>query len=198
VTNTKHTTKNLLIKRLEDSTPANIADDLCLDYDAATDAILLPGYVAEEHGADIYYPYATTAREAAEEYVADYDASEETYWAGIRTWRRGYILQDGEAVEIPVHEKTITAAVHPKEPECEDESSHDWQSPHEIVGGIESNPGVWGHGGGVMVTEVCMNCRCGKHTDTWAQDPESGEQGLTSIRYEAGEFSSELEEEEED
>jgi hypothetical protein len=34
---------------------------------------------------------------------------------------------------------------------------------------------------------------CGKRAETCAQDPADVEQGLTSVRYEAGEFADELE-----
>ena len=82
--------------------------------------------------------------------------------------------------------------IEPKVPECVDGQEHDWASPHEIVGGIEENPGVWGHGGGIISHSVCLRCGCGRKVDTWAQDPTDGQQGLTSTSYEAGEYSAEL------
>lgn len=78
--------------------------------------------------------------------------------------------------------KQHTATLHPIEPECDD-GEHKWESPVEIVGGIKENPGVWGHGGGVRIQEVCLKCGCGKLTDTWAQRLDTGEQGLRSITY---------------
>ncbi len=68
-------------------------------------------------------------------------------------------------------------------PPCIDSDDHDWQSPHEIVGGIKENPGVWGNGGGVIINEVCMRCGCQKTTDTWATHPENGSQGHTVVTY---------------
>jgi hypothetical protein len=93
--------------------------------------------------------------------------------------------QEGDEVD----RDRIAAAIDPgiaNQPACVDGEDHDWQSPIEIVGGIKENPGVWGHGGGVTIQEVCLRCGCGKCTDTWAQDPETGEQGLRSIKYAPG------------
>lgn len=45
---------------------------------------------------------------------------------------------------------------------------HEWQSP-QWLGGVKENPGVWGHGGGVIVHEVC-ECGARKITDTWANN----------------------------
>jgi hypothetical protein len=84
---------------------------------------------------------------------------------------------------IPFLDATHTIAIDPNEPECEENCSHDWKSPYSVLGGLKENPGVWGNGGGVIIKEVC--CYCGKYkiTNTWAQNPENGEQGLTSIEY---------------
>lgn len=86
-----------------------------------------------------------------------------------------------------------TTAIDPPEPDCDDGQTHDWQSPHSILGGLEENPGVQGNGGGVIIEEVCMICGCSKTTDTWAQNPENGEQGLTSVEYDAGRYRDEIE-----
>lgn len=82
---------------------------------------------------------------------------------------------------------TWEVAIDPAEPPCSGQE-HDWQMPHAIVGGISESPGVWGHGGGVRTAEVCMLCRCGRHTDTWAQRPDTGEQGKVSVCYQPGEY----------
>ncbi len=73
----------------------------------------------------------------------------------------------------------------PDEPDCGG-GEHDWFSPVSLVGGLKENPGVHGHGGGVIITEACKRCGCKKVTDTWAQDRSTGEQGLTSVEYEEG------------
>ena len=58
-----------------------------------------------------------------------------------------------------------------------------WRTPIELLGGIEDNPGVSCHGGGVVCTEVCILCGCEKVTDSWAQNPVTSEQGLDSVEY---------------
>lgn len=89
--------------------------------------------------------------------------------------------------------ETVRVAIDPEEPECAPYGEeHDWQSPHEILGGCESSPGVWGHGGGVWIHEVCMRCGCLRVIDTWAQDMETGQQGLHSVRYEEGRYADEV------
>ena len=55
------------------------------------------------------------------------------------------------------------------EPECTDYDGHQWCSPHSVVGGLEENPGVFGHGGGVTTTVVCRHCGVYRVTDTWHQ-----------------------------
>jgi hypothetical protein len=42
---------------------------------------------------------------------------------------------------------------------------------------------VRGHGGGVVVSEVCQRCGIERVTDTWAQDPTDGQQGLEAVCY---------------
>ena len=102
----------------------------------------------------------------------------------LRIERAGdyYTLRDG----------AVTVAIDPPEPDCLKGGEHRWRSPHDLVGGIESNPGVWGSGGGVLIIECCMRCGCARTTDTWAQDPETGEQGLTSVRYEPGRWAGDV------
>jgi hypothetical protein len=78
----------------------------------------------------------------------------------------------------------ITITLDAEEPECKDGEDHDWRSPYSVLGGIKENPGVWGHGGGVAIKEVCAHCGKYKITDTWAQRSDTGEQGLRSERYE--------------
>ena len=96
-------------------------------------------------------------------------------------------------VDARTERESHQVAIEPKVSACVGGQDLDWQAPLEIVGGIEENPGVWGSGGGVKTVRVCTHCGCGMHTDNWAQDPQDGEQGLTSVRYEAGEFADELE-----
>lgn len=97
-------------------------------------------------------------------------------------------------VEVGAGESdTISVSIDQPEPDCpSDEGQHDWQSPIEVVGGIAENPGCWGHGGGAIVTEVCVRCGCSRKTDTWAQRSDTGEQGLTEVTYEEGKFADEV------
>lgn len=139
------------------------------------------GYSYEEIEADS----ATEALDIARDNVdrANYSDAEGTIWIDVRV-----------SCEATGEEETATVELHEDEPSCT-ESAHDWQSPHEILGGCESNPGVWGHGGGVIIREVCMCCGCERVTDTWAQRPDTGEQGLTSVSYEPGKYADEINEE---
>jgi hypothetical protein len=101
----------------------------------------------------------------------------------VRVWLNGYHDDDSTG---------RTFAIEPEEPPCPGEKAHDWESPHAILGGLEENPGIWGHGGGVVIKEVCVCCGCLKTTDTWAQNPSNGEQGLTSVAYSPGEYRDEV------
>lgn len=129
--------------------------------------------------------YATVEADSAEDALeeakanvtsSNYDMTQGTIWVSV-------------AVRNPVTGEDAHArvAIDPEEPDCVGGHEHDWQSPIELVGGLAENPGVHGHGGGVIITEACLRCGARKVTDTWAQDPETGEQGLTSVAYdEAG------------
>ena len=44
---------------------------------------------------------------------------------------------------------------------------------------------VSGHGAGVIETDCCGACGVRRTTDTWAQRPDTGEQGFTVVSYEA-------------
>lgn len=77
----------------------------------------------------------------------------------------------------------MSLEIDPAEPACEDDEEHDCHSDISVVGGLDENPGVQGHGGGVVITEHCAHCGLYRVRDTWAQDPETGEQGLESVRY---------------
>jgi hypothetical protein len=126
-----------------------------------------------------------TLRAAAQEYVdgGDWgDGDGSTTWVHVHAWTR-YVL--GDLTLNDDDREDFAIAIDPTPPACP-EGDHEWESPHEVVGGCESNPGVSGHGGGVICREVCHHCGALKITDTWAQCPETGEQGLTSVHYERG------------
>jgi hypothetical protein len=162
--------------------------------DMAVKAIVAEGYYADDGNADVYYSHADSGKEAAQEYMDEGDWGPDsdagTWWHEVRTWRAAYAIvtldeDDEPSVEcIEVDEDYHTIEMEPEEPECaEDSKEHDWCSPYSVLGGIEENPGVYGHGGGVVSTEVCSRCGRYRTTDTWAQNPCNGQQGLTSIAY---------------
>lgn len=138
--------------------------------------------------AEFDYSHDTDPGDAAQQYVdtGDYGAENKTSWVEVRSYRKGV---DGEGRIEHVNERSWTIAIEAEEPDCADGQEHKWESPYAILGGLKENPGVWGHGGGVIINEVCMRCGCGKTTDTWAQHPSNGEQGLTSVEYEEGKYS---------
>lgn len=127
---------------------------------------------------------ADSAERAAEAYVdgGDWGDSPHTIWVDV------YVTELGATGGTVGPRERHTVTVDPTEPRCAD-AEHDWQSPHEIVGGLESHPGVRGNDrGGVIITECCMRCGCARVTDTRAQNPANGEGGLRSVRYEPGRF----------
>ena len=55
---------------------------------------------------------------------------------------------------------------HP-EPRCVHPEGHRWSSPHSLLGGCKTNPGVWGgDNGGVYIKEVCARCGAYRMTET--------------------------------
>jgi hypothetical protein len=142
---------------------------------------------ADDGNAEITVECAT-GQEAAQEYVdgGEWGETTRTDWIHVYAWRVG-INEDGELVRVDNEKHRIE--LEPEAPSCVDGGDeHDWQAPYEIVGGIEENPGVSGNGGGVIMTEVCMRCGCGKTVNTWDTDMSNGEQGLTSVQYEPERF----------
>lgn len=143
-------------------------------------------------GADDYEDVlGRTAYEAAKEvfYTGHWsEPSNTTEWVHIRVYKERYTLTDeGELTVEYFDDETHKFELDP-EPFCRSEycspDEHVWARPFEVVGGIKENPGVWGHGGGAVYREVCKHCGMYRVTNTWAQDPVDGEQGLTSVTYE--------------
>lgn len=89
---------------------------------------------------------------------------------------------------VEVYHGRITVA-EPEEPECS-AKEHDWCSPFELLGGCEENPGVMCHGGGIISKKCCSHCGIYQITDTWAQDHETGEEGLRETTYESADGAS--------
>jgi len=110
---------------------------------------------------------ASSAQEAAEEYFeagswAESDPEDGTYWVRVRVWE---LVSDGN----PADDEEATDhlfEVKPLEPDCESAAQrHQWE-----------HHSCRGNGGGVIVTEVCGRCGLLRHTDTWAQLHDTGEQ----------------------
>lgn len=169
--------------------PEQVADDLGLEVGEidGNPAVVLPGWTVTDGDCEVHYDVAS-ARKAAQQYVDDGDYGQEqvdsTAWVDVAVWRVGVALdKDGDVYpgEIDDSRRWHTIAIDPEEPECVADE-HDWHSPHSVVGGIAENPGVWGHGGGVIVKEVCAHCGVYRIRDTWAQRPDTGEQGLESVK----------------
>jgi hypothetical protein len=127
------------------------------------------------------YQYETVTARTAEEALdiavgnvarANYADCEGTLYIDVSA----YCEETGE-------ESWDTVTLEPEEPECAEGEEHDWRSPYSVLGGLKENPGVWGHGGGAIIKEVCRLCGWYRTTDTWAQRPDTGEQGLTEVSY---------------
>lgn len=146
---------------------------------------------ANDGYAEIEYDSDTTAEAAAEDYVSSgsWGDIEETSWVNVHTYRKG-VNDHGEVVQVDRDSHKIELS--PPEPDCIDGEEHNWKSPFSILGGLRENPGVWGNGGGVIIKECCMTCGCERTTNTWAQDMSDGQQGLTSVSYEAEKYADEV------
>lgn len=170
------------------TTPEIIADYLGLEL--VDDCVMLdesPIYCGDNSGCELEYPSDTAPREAARKYVESgaYTDFGTTTWITVYTYR--YAADDcGNLRRVTLDRHTVT--IQPQEPECDASDEHEWSSPHSIVGGLKENPGVWGHGGGIICKEVCQKCGCGRTTDTWAQNSDTGEQGLRSVSYQPREY----------
>ena len=65
----------------------------------------------------------------------------------------------GNRISCEAVSEEVEAGPEPEEPECAEGEEHDWCSPHEVVGGIKENPGVWSLGGTSMsFLTVCRHC----------------------------------------
>lgn len=120
------------------------------------------------------------ALEKAKEWAVegDWDSDLETFWVELDliAYDENYNIVQVITEQIPLH---------PEDPFCmEDEAGvHEWTDDHSIVGGIEENPGVWGNGGGVFIQRACKKCGMLFEENTWATNPNTGEQGLYARKY---------------
>jgi len=141
-------------------------------------------YLVKDDTGEIYDIEAETIDEAIDEmhlWMEDvyFDRSDGTVFYSASLYE---VDENGEIIGFSLYDETME--LHPDEPACTD-GDHDWQKPYELLGGLTENPGVWGKGGGIVYTEVCKKCGLYRTIDTWAQNRDTGEQGLTSISYRA-------------
>jgi hypothetical protein len=165
-----------IVEDLEDTEP-HTALEIAREYGE------IVGYIADDGNAEVEYG-TETPLEAAQEYVDDGDwggDDNKTSWITVYTWPV-YSLGDARLADSD-NKESHTITLEPEVPICT-EDEHEWVTPWEILGGLKENPGVQGNGGGVICLEICKHCGCLKVTDTWAQNPETGEQGLTAVEYE--------------
>lgn len=59
----------------------------------------------------------------------------------------------------------------------------EWKSPHHIVGGLKENPGVFGSGGGVVITEIDPATGVTRTTHTWDQGWTGTGEPVETERY---------------
>lgn len=141
-------------------------------------------YTVRIDGAD--YTFEAETLEAARAEAASWLSYGEWNDSPETVWVKGHLLwtdDDGDECQ-----ERVRVTIDPEAPDCVNDDKHDWQSPHELVGGLKENPGVWGKDGGVIIVEACLRCGCKRERNTWAQDRETGERGLESVRYERDAF----------
>lgn len=143
----------------------------------------MPTYTLREEGFDFDHVEADSAEEALDTLPLDEDGSlmgGDYNTEDGTVWTRIYVFNTENRDDYA----SRSFHVHPKAPGCQGGQTHRWRSPLHLVGGLQENPGVFAHGGGIVIHEVCTCCGCGRTIDTWAQNPSTGEQGLESLHYE--------------
>jgi hypothetical protein len=65
---------------------------------------------------------------------------------------------DVDGNEVDTDYISVECGEDPEPPSCT-EDEHEWDNPHEIVGGLKENPGVWSLGGTTLLFKsVCVHC----------------------------------------
>ena len=84
-------------------------------------------------------------------------------------------------------EHSALVVLDPDEPECcGGHLDHEWSDAHRLVGGCESNPGVWSRGAGLTCKYVCVHCGLVYISTTCSQgDGAETEYDHDSVRYSA-------------
>lgn len=110
--------------------------------------------------------------------AADRPAQQRTYWPSASVWRT-----DSYGETMPGTAWTVLIAIDPVPPPCTDgRSGHAWPE-RRIDGAHVEGVRVHDNSGGLIIIRTCPHCGCLQTTDTWAMDPETKEEGLTSVFY---------------
>lgn len=180
---------SMLLDAMESESVNGVSIGDCIVTEIDDDpALVLPGWYADDGNAEVYFPDAKSGKEAAEQYVEDGDYGDSGGIVEVSYWKRAICMykdEDGEEDiddDVKIDYETIDVEIQTPEPPCCQEEGHNWESPHELLGGLEENPGVWGHGAGVIENTVCSNCGMQRCIDTAATDPSTGRE-FTEYSY---------------
>ena len=102
----------------------------------------------------------------------------------IENWEGSHIssiLKTGDMEEYKID--SFEGYISQDEPKCISENGHHWAATYEREGGIKENPGVWGHGAGVILHDHCTRCNVIRKKDTWGTNPFDGTHGHEMITY---------------
>lgn len=114
------------------------------------------------------------AMDEARDWATDGDYDERVM---VEVWVRGLDDDGEETDEYDSDEVMAGPAPEPPDTECgDDDSDHNWTRPQELVGGCDSNPGVWATGGTSMeFHEVCAKCGLYRRTYSAGSQRNPGE-----------------------
>jgi len=139
---------------------SDIAEILGLEID--DDTLIDAGWRGDDGNAEVAFPYADSAQEAANEYVADGAWGDgnglSTVAVDVIVWRPAWRIVDGELVAVRLDEQKLLGKQAPDEPPCDGarDGEHDFQGAvHGLRGGAS-----------VHVTTVCMLCGCRR--ESWS------------------------------
>jgi hypothetical protein len=140
-----------------------------------------PYEIGDEHGTwDVVTCRPSEIEEQTRDWLNDGDYDGELTTLFLRAWWR---------CEVTGEEGDVTSTLDPEEPDCpERDQGHVWGRPHAILGGLKDNPGVRGHRGGVISTDVCLLCGCTFERNTWATNPVDGSEGHERVTYRPGDI----------
>lgn len=141
-----------------------------VEYDAAYDHIVLPGYVViDDHGYAETFPHATSPEDAAQRYVegGSWSIGSESIAIEVNVGQRIVVIDDeGDIVADVADWQCELGIVHPDEPSCAatEDGAHQWSRDHALVGGIAENPGTYAVGGcAIQTIRVCVHCGTAHH-----------------------------------